>query len=80
MPQIVPTEIGDLGAFQGMYPRLVVRRVQRFPPERKNAARMFALLPVENAVGSLIERYGNRSPVLRLRGMYPGVPLFQVDL
>ncbi len=74
MPQIVPAEIGDLGALQCMNPRLVVRRVQRFSPERKNAAWMLALLPYQNAEGGLVQRYGNWSPVLRLRPMNLGVP------
>jgi hypothetical protein len=65
MPQIMPAEVVDPRPFPRLVPSAGIGRVRRLAPKRKDPFRMLALLPDEHGVSLVIQRNGNRAPVLR---------------
>lgn len=80
VPQIVPAEVLDAGPLSRSLPCLRVGLIERPAPVGEHPRGVLALLPLQHGDSGIVQRHGNRAPVLGLPAVYPGMALFQIDL
>jgi len=77
--EIVPSEVLDLGTFQGLVPSRRAHLLDRSPLEREHVIRVLADLLLHDRHGCAIEWHRNRLARLRLVGMHPRHLALEVD-